>query len=263
MAQDPHWVSNLRLSPSHRDPQNDLNSRIAWKQLQTILAARIVVFKLFLKLAIKVDGELQEKHKRLWLLFQSGQVNLKRTHPFLHIVNDCLVDASPEALRKLVNRFNHIRDEYFPGSNFILGLDEAQQAARLYPYSFISSYNPGQYRSVIQVIAQVFTSVLGADLVVSGTGLSLNELREAFASGVSKDDVFVFHQLGMFDTWDKLKPLVERYVPASFLHTPSGYHLQKRLREYLLGRWVDTSFCTEPDSRVLDIASRYLFWNTS
>ena len=44
MAQDRRRVSDLRgLSPDKRAGQNDLNSRIAWKQLRTILAARIVV----------------------------------------------------------------------------------------------------------------------------------------------------------------------------------------------------------------------------
>ncbi len=237
MARDPQWVSDLRgVSPDKRARQNDLNSRIAWKQLQTILAARIVVFKLFLQLAIKVDGELLEKHKRIWLLFQSARLSPKRTrHPFLWIMNKCLRNASPEALDILVDRLHDIHEEYFPGSNFILGLDEAQQAARLYPYSFISSTNSNRYRSIIHKIAQVFSDS-EFDLVVSGTGLPLEELREVVASGVSKDDVFVFHDLGMFDTWEKLQPFLERYLPASFLQSPSGYHLQKRIREYLLGR---------------------------
>jgi hypothetical protein len=83
------------------------------------------------------------------------------------------------------------------------------------------------------------------------------------ASGVSKEDVFVFHDLGMFDTWEKLQPFFERYVPASFLQSPSGYHLQKRIREYLLGRWVDTFFLHRASLTVLDIAFQYRFWNTS
>ncbi len=58
MGQDPQWVSDLRfVSADARARQNDLNSRIARKQLQKILAARTVVFKLFLQLAIKVDGK--------------------------------------------------------------------------------------------------------------------------------------------------------------------------------------------------------------
>jgi hypothetical protein len=197
------------------------------------MAARIAVFKLFLKLAIKVDGRLLEKHKRIWLLFQSDSISSER-HPFLWIVNKCLRKASPQALHIMVDRLHDIRREYFPESNFIFGLDEAQRATRLYPYSFISSTKSNRYRSVIREIAKVFSK--SVDLVVSGTGLPLEELREAVASGVSKDDIFVFHDLGMFDTWEKLQPFLERYLPASFWQTPSGDHLKKRIREYLLGR---------------------------
>jgi hypothetical protein len=76
------------------------------------------------------------------------------------------------------------------------------------------------------------------NFIVSGTGLSLGDLRDSTASGVSKspESVRVFHELGMFDTWPKLKKFLERYTPASFLETPSGYCLQLRIREYLLGR---------------------------
>jgi hypothetical protein len=77
-------------------------------------------------------------------------------------------------------------------------------------------------------------------LIVSGTGISLVELEDVMASGVSKpaEGIILFHNLGMFDTWLKLKPFLERYIPTSFLETPSGYCLQKRFQEYLLGRSV-------------------------
>jgi hypothetical protein len=70
---------------------------------------------------------------------------------------------------------------------------------------------------------------------VSGTALSLAELEDDKVSGVSKpaNAVQVFHNLGMFDTWPKMKSFLERYVPASILESPSGYRLQKRMREYL------------------------------
>ena len=65
------WVPDLRpLSPQKRDIQSQLNSRIASHLFKKVLAARLMVFELFLELAIKVDGELLEKHKRIWLLFQ-------------------------------------------------------------------------------------------------------------------------------------------------------------------------------------------------
>ena len=67
--------------------------------------------------------------------------------------------------------------------------------------------------------------------------MPLEELHEVMASGVSKPvGVEFFHKLGMFDTWPKLKQFPEHYLPASFLETPSGYRLQRRIQEYLLGR---------------------------
>ena len=72
---------------------------------------------------------------------------------------------------------------------------------------------------------------------MSGTGLSLEDLEDDVASGVSKPRaVDLFHQLGIFDSWPKLKPFLERYIPTSILESPSGYRLQQRIREYLQGR---------------------------
>jgi hypothetical protein len=234
------WISDLRpLTSAQRTIQNDTNHSIASKLLRKVLAARIVVFQLFLKLAIQIDGNLQEKHKRIWLLFQLSDVLYPHgdtTHPFVRVMRNCLGNASSEALDALVGRLNHIRAEYLLPSPFIVGLDEAQQALRLYRYSFISSTNGQLFRSILREVAKVFTK-WSLKLVISGTGISLEELQEAVASGVGKPvAVQLFHKLGMFDTWQKLKPFLERYVPASILESLSGNCLQIRIREYLLGR---------------------------
>jgi hypothetical protein len=240
VARYQEWMSDLRpLSSEQRAGQNQINSQIASKHLQEVLAARIVVFQLFLQLAILVDGNLQEKHKRIWLLFQlSDQLgpHSGTLHSFVQIIRNCLRHASNEALDILVGRLNDIRKKYLPRSHFIFGLDEAQRAATLYPYSFISSTSDREFRSIIREIVKVFTKS-PMKLVVSGTGLSLADLGETMASGVGKPaGVELFHQLGMFDTWLKLKPFLERYVPASILESPSGYRLQQRIQEYLQGR---------------------------
>lgn len=236
------WESDLRHLPSEkRDAQHDINRRIALKEFRKVLAARVVVFELFLQLAIKVDGELQEKHKRIWLLFQVYNPS-STWHPFLQVIEKCFRKASGDALNALVRRLNHIRDTYLHEPNFIFGLDEAQQAARLYPYSFVSSTSNTKFRSIIRAIAEEFTKS-PIRLIVSGTGLSLIELQEAsMASGISKPahNVLIYHDLGIFDTWQKLRPFLECYVPATLLESPSGLRLQKRIREYLLGRWVNT-----------------------
>jgi len=234
------WVPDLTtLSLENRAIQNNVNSRIASKVLRKVLAARIVVLNLFLDMAIKADGELLEKHKKSWLLFQlRDKLNLQsqNRHPFIRVINDCLRQASPEALDILMNRFDRVCAR-LPPSQFIIGLDEAQHAIRSHPCSFTSSIDNEVLRSILREMVRVITK-LPCKLVVSGTGLSLAELQDAMASGVSKPigEIAWFHELGKFDTWVKLKPFIERYLPTSFLQTPSGLHLQVRMQEYLLGR---------------------------
>jgi hypothetical protein len=234
------WESDLsRLPPDDRTSQSELNRRVATRALQKVFAARIVVFELFLQLAIQLDGDLQEKHRRIWLLFQlSDYLNpeARTRHPF-HRVIQRLRYASSDALAELIGRLDDIREKYLPHSNLVVGLDEAQRATRLYPSAFLSSTENQKPRSILREIARVLTQS-PVKLVVSGTGLSLAEVQGAMASGVSKPDegVKLFHELGMFDTWLKLKPFLERYIPPSVLKSPSGYHLQLRIREYLLGR---------------------------
>ena len=198
------WMSDLRpLPPRERARQNELNSQIASNHLRKVLAARIVVFQLFLQLAIKVNGKILEKHKRIWLLFQlSNQLGPHRgtLHPFTRIIGKSLHRASFETLTTLVDRLPDILGKYLPQPHFIIELDEVQRAARLYPYSFISSTSDGIFRSILREIVKVFTN-LSIKLIVSGTGLSLEDLEDDVASGVSKPRVVgLFHQLGMFDS---------------------------------------------------------------
>jgi hypothetical protein len=241
IAEHPEWESDLKtVDIGERAAQDKVNSRIASKHLRKVLAARVVVFQLFLQLATKVHGTLQEKHKRIWLLFQLSDELVPfsgNLHPFVRIIRKCLHRASNEAINELVERLNDIRHEYLPQSHFILGLDEAQRASRLYPRSFISSINPDKFRSIIREVFKVFTKS-SIKLIVSGTSLSLVDLEDPMASGVSKpaEAVKLFHKLGMFDNWPKLKSFLERYVPASILNSPSGHRLQHQMREYLQGR---------------------------
>jgi hypothetical protein len=196
-----------------------------------------VAFKAFLELAIEVDGALQEKHKRSWLLFQlSGCVG---THPFVRIMKKCLYNASDQALDELILQLDGIRRTHLPMSRFIVGLDEAQWAETLYRSVFLSSTSPTgtKFQSILHEMVAVFSQLPGVKLVVSGTGVSLEEIEDAIASGGSKRTaVQLFHELGMFDTWPKLQLFLKRYIPASILESPSGMRLQQRILEYLLGR---------------------------
>ena len=139
------WVSDLRpLSPDECVTQSATNSCIASKLFKKVLAAQLVVFELFLELAVKVDGELLEKHKHFWLLFQlrdniNSQVGT--IHPCVKVIQTCLREASTEALEILLTHFDPICAKYLPPKHFIIVLDEAQHAIQLHPHSFTSSLN--------------------------------------------------------------------------------------------------------------------------
>ena len=71
VAQYPEWAPDLKpFKSEERAAQHKINCCIASLHLRRVVAARIVIFELFLQLAMEVDGTLQEKHKRTWLLLQ-------------------------------------------------------------------------------------------------------------------------------------------------------------------------------------------------
>jgi hypothetical protein len=236
---NPGWVSHLEyVHIGERTAQENINSRIASEHLRKVLAARVVFFQLFLQLAIQVDGTLQEKHKHIWLLFQltNELVPFGSSHLINRIVGR-LRCASSDALDALVERLDDIRRDILPDSHFIFGLDKAQWASRMYPSSFLSSTDPNKFQSIIREVVKVFTKSR-TKFVVSGTDLLLPDLEDAMASKVSKpaEAVQLFHKLGMFDTWPKLKSFLECYIPASIFKSHSGCRLQQRMWEYLQGR---------------------------
>src|ERR1700733_12936711 len=96
VTQYSEWVSDLNLIKyEERAAQQEVNRWIVSKHLRRVLAARVIVFELFLQLAMEAHGSLQEKHKRIWLFFQLSD-NLdpssRETHPFVRIMR-CLSRA--------------------------------------------------------------------------------------------------------------------------------------------------------------------------
>lgn len=80
------WTSDLTslLSSAQRVDQSEVNSAIASNLLKKVLAARIVVFELFLELVVQIDGSLQENHKHIWLLFQLFDRLDLTLQPYIH-----------------------------------------------------------------------------------------------------------------------------------------------------------------------------------
>ena len=234
-----YWLNDLRLFEGNtRDKMNRSNINLFRAEIRKVLAARVVVFDLFLQLAIALDGSLRPEHQRLWLMFQLSNrlPQLKTMHPFVRMMR-CLDCASDRALSTLFYRLEDIHSRHFPSSRIIFALDEAQQAMRLYRHSFLSSSNPTKFRSILPQIVRVFLR-LSVKVVVSGTWLSYEEVEDPQGFGVGKPpgQFRIFNNLGMFDTRLKLEATLRRYIPPSFLESDSGKHLLQRIWEYLPGR---------------------------
>ena len=136
------WTHDLRnVSTENRATCEQSNRNIASRLLQKVFAARTVVFQLFLELCIELDGGLEEKHKHMWLMFQLSEYlepHVSSVHPFNYIINQCLDGASSETLTRLINRLDDIRVEHLKTDYTIYVIDEAQLAARRYPFAFMS-----------------------------------------------------------------------------------------------------------------------------
>jgi hypothetical protein len=243
----PGWTADLRNHTTDERVNLETSNRaIATKVLMKMLAARVVVFELFLEAAVKMDGQLQKKHQHDWLLFQLSDV-LDRTeraqrHPFLQVNTDCLGGATPDALEMLVARIDAIMAKYLPRDpHLYFVVDEAQAAAESSPHAFTSSnggaISQSMFREVIRVYANVNPII---KFVVSGTGLSLEIVNEVIASGVGKPSTsggfHLFHDVGSFDTKESQRAYLDRYVPHSVLESSSGRILCKRIHAWLAGR---------------------------
>jgi hypothetical protein len=233
------WTEDIRpyVGPD-RDDRNKSNIHISNRAIRKVFAARLVVFRLFLQLAEARDGYVGPKHQRFWLLFQLSNPlpGFETPHPFV-TMKECLDRASDGALTALINDFEQIRMQYFPESRFTIALDEAQQAVRLHRFCFLSSGELSKFRSILREIVKVFSSLV-VKIVVSGTGLSLEEVEDSLNSSVGKPlgQFQTFVELGMFDNPLKLEAILQRYIPSSILKSPSGKSLRTRIREYLPGR---------------------------
>jgi hypothetical protein len=177
-----------------------------------------VVFKAFLQIAIENDGALQPEHKRIWLLFQLSNYlpGFETFHPFLQ-VKRCLNRASDEALGSLIADLERIHCDLLPSSKIIFALDEAQRATRLYRSPLLSSSIPNKFRSILPEIVNVFLRS-SVQVIVSGTGLSMEEVEDPLISSAGKPSgqFETFVDFGMFDNPQHLETTLQQFTPPSF-----------------------------------------------
>jgi hypothetical protein len=243
------WVDDIfdDHTPKSIKKANDNNEKIAFNRLSKVLLARWIVFRAFLAVAMEQNaGNLPDDVKRDWLLFQIlPLVLIDDEHPFLALMNACLVGVSTEVLEDLLDEFRPttvLGSAFDPDRDtFFYVLDEAQVAGDLYKGAFADGHATIP-RPVLRPIICAWTSSTSPAIkvIVSGTGFSLDLFRTVLTSGTGKDTDSsaweVVHETGDFINRDTQVSYISLYLPPTFLSSSSGAGLTTRMYEWLRGR---------------------------
>ncbi|KAF8591866.1 hypothetical protein K439DRAFT_1231291, partial [Ramaria rubella] len=119
-------------------------------------------------------------------------------------------------------------------------IDEAQVAANSHSEAFVSSDAnlKDVKRPILKEIVRVWrTYAQNLRFIVTGTGISMQVVIDAMASGMGKATSFrTFYNTGAFNDRVSHENYIRRYIPAKYLDTDSGRQLLERSWRWLHGR---------------------------
>ncbi|KAH7098603.1 hypothetical protein BKA62DRAFT_365371 [Auriculariales sp. MPI-PUGE-AT-0066] len=186
------------------------NIRRACRNFYNIIAARLLVFRLFCDLVQSLNVEEQVARQR-WLLLQLRS----------NIIFDTPDDDIFDRLRMRVSLLQPVVVEQELAtlisscafSLAIIALDEANVASGMYETSYALS-DGETHAPVLWEVVRCFSSSFPAQrLVVSGTRIDVNVVRDGIKSGTSDQSrVRTFCGLGSFDTIEHTKHYVHHFL---------------------------------------------------
>jgi hypothetical protein len=164
---------------------------------------------------------------------------------FSALIYGCLHGVSDEVLHTLQNSYGPsaaLGSTLNSTPPFLYVLDKAQLAGQRYMGAFTDE-GCTVPQPVLLPIIKWFCSPMFVKVIVSGTGFSLDLFTTALTSdvgGVGKDsgEWDVVRTTSDLSNRDIQLDYISRYLPPSFLRSPSGTHLKTRMYDWLRGRYV-------------------------
>jgi hypothetical protein len=202
-----------------------------------LLYVRLVALRIFLECASAQPGGITDAHKSRWLLLQ---IALKEFFSGVDIFSTLSWElrAAPLAyLRRAVeSELKEVKALLGPSPPLFCVLDEAQVPTNLFINCFLSETEPTKRRPILREIVASWTKVL-PDLIVSGTGVSMQEVESVLDSAVAKEgDLQSTTSTGAFDNQNDQKEYLKQYLPSGFLDSEPGKALVLRAGYWLCGR---------------------------
>jgi hypothetical protein len=247
MSRSHGWTNDIFKNP---DPDlvlvgNTENESIVINRLSKVLLARWVVFAAFIQVAREVNGGVvDDRIRRNWLFFQIlPLVRVDNIDPFSALIRNCLTAVTSDVLDVLYASYGPqqvLGSDFNSTASFFYVLDEAQVAGEQFMGAFADSTGTSRRPVLRPIIQYLTTSEPPVNLVVSGTGFSLQLFQTVLTSGIGKGSPQwqVVHATGDFSQKDTQLAYISRFLPPSFLLSTSGMHIKARMYEWLRGRYV-------------------------
>ncbi|KAG8811178.1 hypothetical protein FRC17_002596 [Serendipita sp. 399] len=242
------WRENIFTNnPSQEEIEsnNASNLVIAEKLLLKVLIARWVVFSVFIEVAKELNnGHLPTNLKHEWVLFQALP-RMSRIDIFHSIIDNCLLGFEYDTLQAFMKEFDTrkiLGSQFDPATEeFVYVLDNAQVAGELCPYAFADARNGSPcsvLRPIIGAMHRTNSNLRPIRIVLSGANLSIGMLENMLTSSVGIGKSALWRQeddINDFMDQNAQLAYLSRYLPPSFLKSPTGKTFKARMSEWIQG----------------------------
>jgi hypothetical protein len=210
----------------------------ARRGLCQLLLARFLLLRLLVQEVRTVKDQLSwAKYRRLWVLLQAQPEQVFGSD--IDIDFDVFADLALLLQRARRDDLEaRIRATYrdlwsLLGRGFLFCvLDEAQVTTNVNYRNFFSADNASPY-PVLREIWLSWTSVLSISkmcVIISGTGIQLNEITQTLASAAAKQVNYrIIDEIGAFEDLDDQAMYIKQYIPADWT--------DKRWKDFLDRAW--------------------------
>lgn len=232
-----------RLQTITNDKTRDANRIAASRQFLTLLYARTCIFRVFLECASNMLGGITEDHKGHWLLIQlmpQALLGLPDVFSaFTQLVAGASIDDLRTTIQEELGRIRHLLATHSEQPALFCVLDEAQVPTSKLSDYFRSDNDAAQPRPILREIIRAWMHSI-PNLIISGTGVSMQEMETVLGSVVAKEgpQPKTETDLGAFDNEQSQRAYLECYLPPNFLDSDAGKLVASRIGYWLHGRCV-------------------------
>jgi hypothetical protein len=230
-----------KITDENRTTAHAANRAVTFRRFVLVLYVRLLIFRVFLERAsASTPAGIVDEHKRRWLLVQLAPETLLGSDIFKDLTVSLMAASDHYLLEGVNSELGEVRKLLsLPSSDLFCVLDEAQIPANMFSECFLSETEPVQPRPILRQLIASWTPIF-SNLIISGTGISMDKLEIVLGSVVAKESSLpqiTITDTGAFEAKSQLAYL-ELYLSQKYLDTDEGKLVASRVGYWLHGRCV-------------------------